>query len=185
MDYFENIVVKIIESDNKWVRQNVKINLTVEEKRATGKPSIPRPDIDIVAYNVKTNILELWEVKSFLDSPGVKFAELDNEYDDTEGRYKLLTSTKYRNIIIERLISEWIEIGLIKEDPVINIGLAVGKFYSNDEALIRDMFYKKGWLLKTPEDIYQGIKRLESEPYENNPYVIASKIVFRHTTSSK
>lgn len=84
MDYFENIVFKIIESENKWVRQNVKVNLTVQEKRATGKHSIPRPDIDIVPYNAKTNVLEFWEVKSFLDSSGVKFSEIDNEYETIE-----------------------------------------------------------------------------------------------------
>jgi len=66
MDYFERLVANIIEKESKWVKVNVKINLTKDEKAQTGKPSIPRPDIDIVAYNTKTNILEIWEVKSFL-----------------------------------------------------------------------------------------------------------------------
>ena len=41
MDYFENIVMKIIEMDNKWVKQSVKVNLTKEEKRKQG--NIPSP----------------------------------------------------------------------------------------------------------------------------------------------
>ena len=180
MDYFENIVMKIIESDNKWVRQNVKVNLTKEEKCYIGKPSIPRPDIDIVSYQVSKNTLEIWEVKSFLDSPGVKFSEINMQYDVSEGRYKILTSNKYREIVINRLITDWNREGLILANPTVKIGLAAGKINLKDESEIIDYFKKRNWILMTPKDIFQGLKKLENSRYENDPYIIASKIIFRN-----
>ena len=180
MDYFENIVMKIIESDNKWVRQSVKVNVTKEEKRQIGKPSIPRPEIDIVSYQVCKNILEIWEVKSFLDSPGVRFEELKMKHDIPKGRYKILTSDKYREIVIKRLVNDWVEQGLILPDPIVKIGLAAGKTNSKDEPKIIDYFKERDWVLLTPNDIFQGLKKLENSQYENDPYIIASKIIFRN-----
>ena len=180
MDYFENIVMKIIESDNKWVRQNVKVNLTKEEKRRIGKPSIPRPDIDIVSYQVSNNIIEIWEVKSFLDSPGVKFSEINMQYDVPEGRYKILTSHKYRDIVINRLIIDWSREGLILPNPTVKIGLAAGKINIKDDIKIINYFKNRSWLLLKPENIFQGLKKLENQSYENDPYIIASKIIFRN-----
>ena len=179
MEYFEQIVAKLIEKEGKWVKQNVKVDITKEEKKIIGKPSIPRPDIDIVAYNFLTNILEIWEVKSYLDSKGVKYKDLKQEYDIIEGNYKILTSRKYREIITNRLKIDWIKVGLIKEEPRIIYGLAVGKINSQDEENIKKYFQNKGWLLKLPKDIYNGIKLLEKEAYENDPFIIASKIIFR------
>lgn len=180
MDYFENIIFKILENENKWVRQNVKVNLTVEEKRKTGKPSIPRPDLDLVAYNIKTNTLEIWEVKSYLDSPGVKYSELNVVNEKTKGRYKILTTPSYRKIVANRLINDWFEEGLIQENPSVKFGLAAGKIYSKDEEDIRNLFNKNDWLLKSPKDIYNSIRTLEKMKYENNPYTIAAKIIFRN-----
>jgi hypothetical protein len=179
MDYFEQIIAKLIEKEGKWVKQNVKINLSVAEKKLTGKPSIPRPEIDIVAYNILRNELEIWEVKSFLDSQGVKFDDISQEHKIMEGRYKILTVPEYRKIVTKRLITDWITNGLLKEEPNIIYGLAAGKIYSNDEQNIKKYFSDKGWLLKTPRDIFNGIKCLETEPYENDPFIIASKIIFR------
>lgn len=183
MDYFESLVATIIEKENKWVKQNVKVNLTKEEKVEIGKPSIPRPDIDIVAYRAKENVLEIWEVKSFLDSPGVRFKEIIEENEIAKGRYKLLTSEKYRMIIIDRLVADWIELGLINKNPTVKIGLAAGKIYSNDEDSIVAHFKKKGWILKTPMDLFRGIEKLEEEAYENDLYIIAAKLIFRNVAT--
>jgi len=180
MDYFENIILKIFKSDDKWVRQNVKVDLTKEEKRFIGKSSIPRPDIDIVTYQVLKNTIEIWEVKSFLDSTGVKFSELSMVNDIPEGRYKILTSKKYRKTVISRLLIDWCNKGLILPNPIVKIGLAAGKIHSKDKLKIIEYFKNKGWLLLTPSSIFQRLKKLEAIPYENDPYVIASKIIFRN-----
>jgi hypothetical protein len=179
MDYFEQIIARLIEKEGKWVKRNVKINISAGEKKQIGKPSMPRPEMDIVAYNVSSNELEIWEVKSYLDSQGVKYNDIKQEYDVIEGCYKILTTQKYIEIITERLLTDWGKIGLIKENPKVRYGLAAGKIYSNDENKIRNHFDNEGWLLRTPEDIADGIKKLEAEAYENDPFVIMAKIIFR------
>ena len=180
MDYFENIILKIIGNDNKWVRQNVKIDLTKEEKRKIGKLTMPRPDIDIVAYQPLKNIIEIWEVKSFLDSQGVRFRDLNLKQAVPKGSYKILTSQNYREVVIKRLIKDWTKQGLILPKPKVKIGLAAGKIYSNDEAQIKKYFSKKGWLILTPSDIQKRLRDLANLQYENDPYTIASKIIFRN-----
>ncbi|WP_321326813.1 hypothetical protein [Thiomicrorhabdus sp.] len=91
MDYFENIVKRLLEEEGYWVFQSVKVNLTREEKALIGKYSMPRPEIDIVAFKPKGNKLLIIEAKSYLDSQGVKYAELNQSYEIPEGRYKLFT----------------------------------------------------------------------------------------------
>ena len=55
MDAFEIIIGQLLTEEKYWVRHSVKINLTQEEKRCIKKPSTPRPEIDIAAYDVITD----------------------------------------------------------------------------------------------------------------------------------
>jgi hypothetical protein len=71
LDHFESIIATRLEADGFWVRRSFKVNVTKEEKRQTGKHSIPRPEIDLVALNFSKNEVFAFEAKSFLDSPGV------------------------------------------------------------------------------------------------------------------
>ena len=75
MDYFENVIKTLLEGEGYWVRQSFKVNLTKEEKREVGKYSIPRPEIDLLAYKPNENRLLAFEAKSFLDSPGVRLSQ--------------------------------------------------------------------------------------------------------------
>jgi len=180
MDYFENIIKRLIEQDGYWVRQSLRVNLKKSEKVSIGKPSIPRPEIDIVGYKARTNEILIVEVKSFLDSPGVKFDELNQEYDIPNGRFKLFTCDNYRNIVFKRLLLDLYEKGLIADSPIIRFGLAAGKIYSKDEHRLTSLFKEKNWVLYKPSDIAQAIEKLERIPYENDPYVIAAKIIVRN-----
>ena len=66
MDHFEGIIKTLLEQEGYWVRQSFKINLTKQEKRDTGKPSMPRPEIDLLAFKQSRNEILAIEVKSFL-----------------------------------------------------------------------------------------------------------------------
>ncbi len=180
MEYFENIVLKILECEGKWVRQNVKVDLTSHEKKMIGKPTAPRPDIDIVTYILSTNTIELWEVKSYIDSVGVQFRDIQIKPGVQEGRYKLLTSKKYQTVLANRLTADWIKQGLIKKKPKVKFGLATGKIRNGDEDKIRKYCDKQKWRLLTPSDIKDGLEKLASTSYENDPYTIAAKIIFRN-----
>lgn len=103
MDHFESIVATLLEAEGYWVRRSFKVSVTKEEKRQIGKHSIPRPEIDLLALHFSKNEVLALEAKSFLDSPGVKLAQLNEEHEVPEGRYKLFTSERYRTIVLSRL----------------------------------------------------------------------------------
>ena len=112
MDSFENIIKLLLEEDNYWVMQSVKVNLTKQEKRKIGTPTMPRSEIDIVALNQKKNVIFAIEAKSYLDSRGVVLEELKEKYKTPNGRYKLFTCLKYRNTVLKRLRLDFLAKGL-------------------------------------------------------------------------
>ena len=179
MDYFESIIATLLEAEGYWVRRSFKVNVTKEEKRKIGKPSIPRPEIDLLALHfVKNEVLAL-EAKSFLDSPGVKFEQLIEEHEVPEGRYKLFTSEPYRKIVFSRLRKDLIDTGMANSDTTISLGLAAGKVYQGNIEPIRQFMDNKEWLFWSPEDIKQKVVSLAGRGYENDPAIITAKILTR------
>ncbi|HRS37771.1 MAG TPA: hypothetical protein P5292_01210 [Bacteroidia bacterium] len=179
MDAFEQIIGQLLVEEKYWVRHSVKIDLTPEEKRYINKPSTPRPEIDIVAYNTTTDTIYLLEVKSYLDSPGVVSEHVAIEQDEQSGRYKLLTAMNYRTTLAKRLHADWCKSGHIRKSTRISFGLIAGKVYRNRELELRRYFQKQGWLFWGPSEIKSRILRLSQKGYENNTVTIAAKILTR------
>jgi len=157
----------------------VKINLSLEEKRSINKPSTPRPEIDIVAYDVNRDTVYLLEVKSYLDSPGVPYGEVAIEQKEQSGRYKLLTAKNYRNVLSASLERHWLEQGVIGSKTTISFGLIAGKIYRGQEQEMVEYFKKQGWLFWGPSMIREKLARLAEKGYENNAVTIAAKILTR------
>lgn len=187
MNAFEDIVALYLEEEGYWVRQSVKVvRITKSDKRALKKHSMPTPEIDIVALNMKRNELLLVEVKSFLDSQGVDFDSLtgkyksrSEKYESLANRYRLFNNKKYREIVTERLREEYLEKGLIKKNTEINYGLAAGKIYTGEESDIRDYFIEMGWRLFLPEQIKDKISELSNKVWEDNLVTMTAKLVLR------
>lgn len=179
MDHFEGIIKTLLEHDGYWVRQSFKVNLTKEEKRATGKHSIPRPEIDLLAFRPRENRVIALEVKSYLDSPGVRVPDLELTHEVAEGRYKLFTCEKYRCIVLKRLADDLVQLGMCDPEPEIMLGLVVGKIYQSRTDDLRDLFSKRGWLFWSPEDVRDRVKALAAKDYENDPAIISAKILVR------
>ena len=123
MDHFESIVKTLLEAEGFWIRQSFKVNLSKEEKKAIGKPSMPRPEIDLLAFKFSENTITAYEAKSFLDSPDVMLAHLNAETDAPEGRYKLFTCKKYRSLVLNRLKKNLLETGMANKSTQIKLGL--------------------------------------------------------------
>ncbi|MBK9543654.1 MAG: hypothetical protein IPO49_15315 [Bacteroidetes bacterium] len=179
MDAFEQIIGQLLVEEKYWVRHSVKIDLTPDEKRSINKPSTPRPEIDIVAYNTTTDTIFLLEAKSYLDSPGVVFEHVAIQQDEQSGRYKLLTAKNYRETLAKRLHKDWCRSGHILKSTRISFGLIAGKVYRNREDELNKYFEKRGWLFWGPAEIKSRILRLSENGYENNPVTIAAKILIR------
>lgn len=179
MDAFEIIIGQLLTENKYWVRHSVKINLSQEEKRSIKKPSTPRPEIDIAAFDVISNTLFLLEIKSFLDSPGVSYNLACIEQDEQSGRYKLLTAKNYRDVLAWRLHEDWCKSGHIKNTTKISFGLIAGKIYRNQEKEMQKYFDEKGWLFWGPTIIREKIAKLAENGYENNAATIVAKILTR------
>jgi hypothetical protein len=182
MNAFEDIVKLYLEEKGYWVRQDVKVEISKDEKKAIGLPTMPRPEVDLVALNVKKNELLLIEVKSYLDSYGVYFEAVSDKNDKLAERYKLFTDSNFRNIVTKRLREEYQRRGLINENTKINYALAAGHIhYPEDEPKIRDYFskQKEKWILFSPKDIKEKVKELAEKGWEDNLVTITAKLILK------
>lgn len=179
MDHFESIIATLLEAEGYWVRRSFKVNVTKEEKRQIGKHSIPRHEIDLLALHLDRNEVLALEAKSFLDSVGVKLSQLSEEHEVPEGRYKLFTSKRYREIVLSRLRQDLVASGMANPNTKISLGLAAGKVYQGQAGSIHELMTKKEWLFWSPEDIKQKVTALAEHGYENDPAIITAKILMR------
>ena len=179
MDHFENIIRTLLEAEGYWVRQSFKVNLTKEEKRKIGKHSIPSPEIDLLALHFSRNEVLAFEAKSFLDSSGVNLAQLQEEHEVPDGKYKLFTSERYRSIVFARLLQDLIACGMANDRTKVTPGLATGKIYQGQSEPLRKFMTAKNWLLWSPEDIKNKVTSLAERGYENDPAIITAKILIR------
>jgi hypothetical protein len=76
MDAFETIAARFFEVQGYWTRVRVKVEITKPEKVALNNHSMPRPEIDVVAWKPAANELLIVECKSYLDSAGVRLEQL-------------------------------------------------------------------------------------------------------------
>ncbi len=179
MDYFESLCKTLLEDDGYWVRQSYKIDLSKEQKKQLGKPSLPRPEIDLLAFNHRKNELLFIEVKSFLDSHGVRLQDLKEEHKFPEGKYKVVTCQMYRTIIESQLKHQLTEEGLVSPKTKTRFGLIFGKVRPVDDQGIQSFCHEKDWFYWSPDEVRARVTNLAQKGYENEPSVITAKILLR------
>ncbi|ELE1907205.1 hypothetical protein ACW0FU_002742 [Vibrio vulnificus] len=179
MELFEGIIKTLLEHEGYWVRQSFKVNVTKEEKRAIGKHSIPRPEIDLLAFKPGNNEVLVIEAKSYFDSSGVRLKELLESFDIPNGRYKLFTCENYRNIVFSRLHQDLLEQGLVNENCRYKLGLVAGNVYQNKSLDIDEYFQANDWFFWSPEMVKDKVNNLASMGYENNTATLTAKILMR------
>ena len=177
MDYFENIVKTILESEGYWVRQLFKVKLDKEQKQKIGKPTMPRPEIDLLAFRPTNNVVIAMEVKSYLNSPGVRLAALKKEHATPTGNLKLFTCANYRKIVFGQLKRDLIDCDMADKKTTIKLGLAAGNVYQEREDEILQLFKKKGWVFWSPTKIRNAVHDFAGQKYENDPAFITAKIL--------
>lgn len=182
MDQFEVLVGSLLEAEGYWIRHSFKVNLTKDEKRLIGKPSAPRPEIDILALRHSDNTVIAFEVKSFLDSPGVRLNDLKTESAVSTGRYKLFTNTQYRETVLYRMKQDLIAYGMANKDTTVKLGLAAGKVYKSQSKDLKLYLEERAFHFWSPEEIQMKVRRLATHAYENNLAFVVSKILAEHSS---
>jgi hypothetical protein len=156
-----------------------KIDLSKEEKSRLGKPSLPRPEMDIFAYDARHNELIWVECKSYFDSRGVTLAALTGEDERSAARYKVFTNEKFREIVTQALIKQALEQGLCRPNPTVKYWLVCGKIVKRDKEDLRSHFEEQGWFLRDEEWSKEKIENLAKMRYEDDIAVIVAKIFAR------
>ena len=183
MDAFEQLVAEILWMDGYWVRTSVKVELTKEEKRKIGRPSSPRWELDIVAYNGRDNLLRVVECKSYLDSLGVQ-AKGFEATSDNASRYKLFNDPLLREVVFRRLQLQFYEAGFCPADPSIKLCLACGKIKESGREAIGRKFAEQGWDLWDESWLRERLKRMSEKGYENQISAVVSKLLLRGALSN-
>ena len=138
MDAFEHIVGLYLQEKNYWTRHSVKVDLTKADKAKIKLPTIPRPEIDLVAYNPVTDTLVLIEAKSYLNSSGVTIGGLSGTDTKTKDRYRLLNNKTYQKVVTDRLVESFIKNKIIKKTTKIKYALAAGHVQTKSLAAVAD-----------------------------------------------
>ncbi|WP_316184791.1 hypothetical protein [Bradyrhizobium sp. SZCCHNRI1003] len=180
MDAFEQLVSEILWMEGYWVRTSVKVELTKEEKRAIGRPSSPRWELDIVAYSGRDNLLKIVECKSYLDSPGVKLGGLDGSNGKLAERFKLFADDQLRNVVFTRLRLQFAETGACRANAETKLCLACGRIATEaDRAGLHKHFDEKGWELWDEPWLRGRLKRMSDQGYENQVSAVVAKLLLR------
>lgn len=175
MDAFEQIVASICERNGWWARTSVKVELTSEQKVAIGRPSSPRWELDVVAYSGQTNALRVIECKSYLDSAGVSYKDLQPGARYAT-RYKLFTESALRDMVLGNLRDQLVGEGFCAVDPSVTLGLAAGRIQGDREAL-RQHMASNDWFLWEPEYIAEELHKISSGGYENSIAAVVTKLL--------
>ena len=177
MDAFESLMAMLLKRDGYWTTTSFKVLLTREEKIAIGRPSSPRPEIDVLAYRGKDNHLLVVECKSFLDSLGVIFA--DGSFQPAT-RYKMFSDDVYRNVVLGRLVKQCHEAGLCPSQPTVQLCLAAGHIASRtNRNVLKQHFDESGWLVFDEDWIVEAIRKAATAGYENDVAHVVAKIILR------
>jgi hypothetical protein len=183
MDAFEELVAEILWMDGHWVRTSVKVELTKEEKRKIRRPSSPRWELDIVAYNGRDNLLRVVECKSYLDSLGVQAKGFDLESDNAS-RYKLFNDSVLREVVFRRLQLQLCESGFCAPGPSVKLCLACGKIEERSREAIGRIFIEQGWELWDEHWLRERLGRMAAKGYENQVSAVVSKLLLRGSLST-
>jgi hypothetical protein len=180
MDSFEQIVAKILDNQGFWTRIGYKVALNKEEKRQLNNPSMPRPEIDIVAFRPGENILLWVECKSYLDSGGVTYKAFNGVENVFSKRLKIFTNKDLRDFLAIKLVAQLLEQGLLQTKPELKFCLVTGKIVNQKEReKLRAYFQQNGWLLYDEYWVKNGLLALAKTGYDNDVAVLTAKLFDR------
>jgi len=180
MNAFEEIVAGLLHQGGYWTIVGYKVNLSKEKKEQLGKPTMPRPEIDVLAYHVGQNRLLWVECKSYLDSTGVTFKSFDPNKDPSVGRFKVFTWDDYRLIVTDELVKQVVADGMTADNPEVQYCLVAGKVASEtDRECIRLYFNELGWLFYDDKWLKEKLQKASTGSYEDDIAVIVAKLFCR------
>lgn len=181
MDAFEELVAEVLRADGYWVHTGYKIDLCKADKRELGNPSMPRPEIDLVAYKAGTGDLLSLECKSYFDSGGIHVRDL-LPGGRNAGRYKMFVNADLRQMVLARLVEQLSSTSSIAGSPTPRLGLIYGYATEHNEQLLRKMFQERDWDLYGPAWLRDHLGRMAERSYDNQTASVVAKLLLRNNS---
>ena len=179
VEALERIVGELLRLDGYWVHHSYKVKLETEDKHRLGTPTMPEPELDLVAYQGSSNTVVVVECKNFLDSAGVQFRSFIDSEHRSAGRYKLFNQRERREIVFDRLKSQLLTARLVAAEPEVTLGLAASKFKSEeDRELITAHFNERGWELWDDAWLLCGLRKMAKGGYGNSTVRTVARVLF-------
>lgn len=175
MDAFEDLVARLLRGQNYWVRQNYMIDITKSEKKEIGQPSMPRPEVDIIAYQAAENRVLWVECKSYLNSKGVQFGAVTDP--GHAHAIKIFVDPEFRAIVSYRLQTQLVERRLVRPNPTIDYWLVAGRVAPQSVTPIEDHFAQNGWTLRQRPWIVDRLGGIAAGEYEDDVVAMAAKLL--------
>ena len=180
MDAFEEIVASMLRKQGFWAQSGYKVEISKADKVALGKPSLPQPEIDIIAYSPKDNLLKWVECKSYLDSRGVTYSGLSGKDKRTATRYRAFTDSNYRKIVSKVLVKQLVTEGLTLPRPKVRYCLVAGRIATeSDREKLHQHFKTNGWILYDERWLASRLDELSEIGYEDDVAVIVATLARR------
>lgn len=178
MNAFEQVVARVLVDAGYWVRPSYKVSLTREDKDSIGRPTCPRWEIDLLAYQAESNLLLAVECKSYLDSGGIAIACFNGTNPKFASRFKAFNDKPLRGVLEQRLIEQLIAARSCRPQPKIRWALAAGKFKSiADKTQVQEHFTRMGWELFDADWIGDRLRKIAADGYENDMTSIVAKLL--------
>jgi hypothetical protein len=177
VDAFEQLVAELFLTEGYWVETSVKVELTKDEKRAIGRYSTPRWEIDVIVFSARDNEVLAIECKSFLDSRGVQWAELQDGH--ASNRYKLFREPGTREVVLERLRRQLVESGRCNETVTVRLAMAAGKVNRGDDQRLAEHFEVNDWAFFGPAWLRARLHRLSTMSYSNQVAAVVARLLLR------
>ena len=149
--------------------------------KAINRPTVPRWELDVVAYRPSDNQLRVVECKSYLNSAGVGIKWLDPANEKAAGLYKLFSDTNLRKIVLDRLKAQFIEAGMCLPKPKMKLCLACGNIQDHARQTLAEHFKKNGWELMDEKWICDRLRKMAYGGYENQVSAVVAKLLLHGT----
>lgn len=179
MDAFEDLTARLLWREGYWTRQSYKVDITKADKVVLGKYSMPRPEIDIVAYRPATNAVGWVECKSYLDSTGVHIGAFDGSNATLAKRFRMFNDDAFRELVTERLVGQLILAGLVQAEPPpkVEYWLVAGRIAGGCQESVPAYFAERGWILRDRAWIKASLQAISTEGYEDDVVTMAAKLL--------
>jgi hypothetical protein len=179
MDAFEDLTARLLWREGYWTRQSYKVDLTKEDKVALGKYSMPRPEIDIVAFRPSTNTVAWVECKSYLDSTGVHIGAFDGTKPNFAKRFRMFNDAAYWDLVTQRFVEQLRRDGLVPATPApaVEYWLVAGRIAGGCHESVPAHFAANGWTLRDRTWIRTSLQAIAKEGYEDDVVTMAAKLL--------